>query len=262
MESVMTADMGIVPRSLVAGPRALLLAASRLTASAAPLRAADELPKIVRDQLDVVQPAIAKAQAEYAKKVRDENAKLIVVIQKAMEKATKAGKLDDAVALKNALELAKSGELLQPFVEPTTSELLGLGAVADANGPAVITLSTGDPVGTLAPNKQAFDNRDFLFSAVAKELMNLSYAQRSFKQPAPCTIKVVAPGVLYVAVGKPGDGLDLASLGFTETDLEIAHAAGHQAIVKKTVRAGETITLPASATINSFPIWKGPAEAK
>ncbi|HYE07473.1 MAG TPA: hypothetical protein VEL07_18295 [Planctomycetota bacterium] len=256
MENIITAAVGIASRSLVLGTALVAVAAGRLAA------AAEELPKIVRDQLEVVQPAIAKAQAEYARKVRDENAKLIVVIQKAMEKATKAGKLDDAVALRNALELAKSGELLQPFVEPTTSGLLGLEAAATDAGPAVITLSSGDPVGTLAPNQPAFANRDFLFSAVAKELMNLSYAQRSFKEPAPCTITVVSPGVLYVAVGAPSDGLDFAALGFTATDLKVKHAAGEQAIVRKTVRAGETITLAASATINSFPIWKGPADAK
>ncbi len=222
---------------------------------------AEELPKIVRDQLDVVQPAIAKAQAEYARKVRDENAKLIVVIQKAMEKATKAGKLDDALALKSALEQAKSGELLQPFIEPTTGDLLGL-AQADTGGMALVTLSIGNPVATLAPNKAAFDNRDYLFSEVAKDLMNLSFVQRSFKEPGACVVKVVAPGLLYVAVGTPSDGLDFAGLGFETTDLKIRSTAGEQSIVKKAVHAGEVITLAPSAIINSFPIWRAPSETK
>ena len=224
---------------------------------------AEELPKIVQDQLAVVQPALVKAQADYRKKVQDENAKLIVVIQKAMEKATKAGKLDDALALKNALEQAKSGELIKPYLEPSTSDLLGNptgtgtgGTGAASDGPAVITLSIGDPVETLAPNKAIYNNRDYLISEVSKELLGLSFVQRSFKEPAPCTIKVVTGGVLYVAVGVPSEGLDLAGLGFVPTDLVVACATDHLAVVKKVVRSGETITLAPTAKTSSIPIWK------
>src|SRR5688572_23829216 len=155
--------------------------------------AADDLPKIVQDQLAVVQPALSKAQAEYRKKVQDENAKLVTVIQKAMEKATKAGKLDDAVALKSALEKAKSGELLKPYLEPSTTDLLGNDATV-SDGPAVITFSTGDPVELLAPNKPAYNNRDYLISEVSNELLGLHYIQRPFKEPTPCTLKVLTGG--------------------------------------------------------------------
>ncbi len=222
---------------------------------------AEELPKIVQDQLAVVQPALDKAQAEYRKKVQDENGKLVTVIQKAMEKATRAGKLDDALALKSALERARSGDLIKSFLEPSTTDLLGNprgagGAGATGDGPAAVTLSTGDPVASLAPNQPIFNNRDYLISEVSKELVGLSYSQRSFKEPAPCTITVVSGGILYVAVGVPSEGLDFAGLGFTPTELFIACATDRLAVVKKAVRAGDTITLAPSAKTSSIPIWK------
>lgn len=231
--------------------------------------AAEEVPKIVQDQLAVVQPALSKAQAEYRKKVQDENTKLISVIQKAMEKATKAGKLDDALALKSALEKAKSGELIKPYLEPSTTDLLGndlaggggsAGGAGGTDGFAVVTLSTGDPAETLAPNKAIYNNRDYLISEVSKELLGLSFAQRSFKEPTPCTLKVVTGGVLYVAVGVPSEGLDFTGLGFTPTELFIQCATDRLAVVKKTVKAGETITLAPSAKTSSIPIWKAPAK--
>jgi hypothetical protein len=245
------------PAPLALSALALLLLSWSLATTAE-----QELPKIVQEQLAVVQPALAKAQADYAKKVQDENAKLVAVIQKAMEKATRAGKLDDALALKSALEQARSGELIKPYVEPSTTDLLGnapgsgAGAGAGADGLAVVTLSTGDPVDTLAPNKAIYNNRDYLISEVSKELLGLSYAKRSFKEPAPCTIKVVAGGVLYVAVGVPVEGLDFAGLGFVPTELAVACATDRLAVVKKIVRTGETITLAPSAKTSSFPIWK------
>ena len=217
--------------------------------------AAEEVPKIVQDQLAVVQPALSKAQAEYRKKVQDENAKLITVIQKAMEKATKAGKLDDAVALKSALEKAKSGELLKPYLEPTTADLLGTDA-AVSDGPAVITFSTGDPVELLAPNKPAYNNRDYLISEVSNELLGLHFIQRPFKEPTPCTLKVLTGGVLFIAVGDPPDGLDFPGMGFEPTPLYIQTAACRHVVMRKVVRAGESITLLPSAKSNSFPIFK------
>ena len=216
---------------------------------------AEELPKIVQDQLAVVQPALSKAQAEYRKKVQDENAKLITVIQKAMEKATKAGKLDDAVALKSALEKAKSGELIKPWLEPSTTDLLGNDSTA-GDGPAVITFSTGDPVELLAPNKPIYNNRDYLISEVSNEMLGLHFIQRGFKEPAPCTLKVLTGGVLLIAVGDPADGLDFPALGFEPTPLYIQSATGRQVIVRKIVRTGDSITLPPSAKVNSFPIFK------
>ena len=217
---------------------------------------AQELPKIVQDQLAVVQPALGKAQAEYRKKVQDENNKLVGVIQKAMEKATKAGKLDDALALKSALEKAKSGELLKPWLEPSTTDLLGNDSAAGDGGPAVITFSTGDPVEALAPNKPLFNNRDYLISEVSNELQGLHFIQRPFKEPTPLTIKVVTGGVLHVAVGDPPDGLDFAALGFEATPLYVQSATGRSPVVRRLVRAGESITLPPSAKTNSFPIFK------
>ena len=217
--------------------------------------AADELPKIVKDQVDAVKPALAKAYAEYSKKVSDENNKLIATIQKAMEKATKAGKLDDAVALKAALEKAKSGELLKDFLEPTTEDLLG-GSAVKSTDVAVVTYSTEDPVEVLTFNKQIYNNRDYLISEVAKEIQGLNFAQRSFKEPEACTITVVKPGVLYVGVGVPNDGVEFEKQGFIKTDLKIKTATGELTVVKKMVKIGETISLSANATTNSFPIWK------
>lgn len=217
--------------------------------------AEEELPKIVRDQVDAVKPALAKAFADYSKKVTDENNKLVAAIQKAMEKATKAGKLDDALALKAALEKAKSGELLKSFLEPTTEDLLGTTA-PDTATHAIVTLSIDNPVESLAANKQIYDNRDYLISDVPKELQGLSFVQRSFKEPAPCTVKVAKGGILYVVVGVPSDGLDFEKLGFAKTDLKIKAASGEFAVVKKVVKAGEVIELAPSAATCSIPIWK------
>ena len=217
--------------------------------------AAEELPKVVREQVDAVKPALAKAFADYSKKVQDENNKLVANIQKAMEKATKAGKLDEALALKAALEKAKNGDLLKEFLEPTTESLLGTTSPT-TDVIAVITLSTADKVETLAPNKAAYNNRDYLISEVSKELQGLSFAQRGFKEPAPCLIKVVKGGILYVAVGIPSDGLDFEDMGFAKTEFKIHVPNGQLAIVKKVVMAGETIELAPSALTNSFPIWK------
>lgn len=234
-----------------------VLARLLLIAGVVAIAPAEDLPKVVQDQLATVQPALTKAQNEYRKKVQDENNKLIATIQKAMEKATKAGKLDDALALKSALEKAKSGELLKPYLEPSTSDLLGDGATGGAgDGPAVITFSTGDPVEVLAPNKPAFNNRDYLISEVSNELQGLHFTQRPFKEPTPLTIKVLTGGVLHVAVGDPPDGLDVAALGFEPTPLYIQSAACRFPVVRKVVKAGESITLPPSAKSNSFPIFK------
>lgn len=227
---------------------ALLLVMSYATA-------AEELPKIVQDQLAQVQPALNKAQGEYRKKVQDENNKLIAIIQKAMEKATKAGKLDDALALKSALEKAKSGELLKPYLEPSTTDLLGNDTTV-SDGPAVITFSTGDPVELLAPNKPIYNNRDYLISEVSNELSGLHFIQRGFKEPAPCTLKVLVGGVLFVAVGDPPDGLDFPGLGFEPTPLYVQSATGRHVVMRKVVRAGDSITLPPSAKANSFPLFK------
>lgn len=219
--------------------------------------AAEELPKVVVDQLEAVTPAIAKAYADFSKKVNDENGKLIIAIQKAMEKATKAGKLDDALALRAALEKAKNGDFIKAYLSPNVDDLLGARA---GNPPvdaiATVTTSTEDPVETLAPNMPTYDNRDYLFSDVPKELMGLAYLQRPFKEPAPCTVKVVKAGMLYVAVGVPNDGKEFETQGFAKTDLKLSTATGQLLIVKKIVRAGETITLSPNATTNSFPIWK------
>lgn len=219
------------------------------------ISAAEELPKIVRDQVDAVKPALAKAFADYSKKVIDENNKLVAGIQKAMEKATKAGKLDDALALKDALEKAKNGELLKEFLEPTTESLLGTTA-PDTSTMAVVTLSIGNPVESLAANKPLYDNRDYLISEVSKELQGLSFVQRSFKEPTPCTVKVAKGGILYIAVGVPSEGLDFEKLGFAKTELKIKAASGEFAVVKKVVKAGEVIELAPSAATCSIPIWK------
>ncbi|MBA3936268.1 MAG: hypothetical protein H0X38_02315 [Planctomycetes bacterium] len=219
--------------------------------------AADELPKVARDQLDNSGPALAKAFGDFRKRLLEENAKLVATLQKALEKATKAGNFDEAVAVKKALEQAKSGELMRAFIAPALADPFGDGTLgADPDGPAVVTLSTGDPVGNLAANQPAYSNRDYLFSAVPAALQGFSYAKRPFKEPAACTLKVVGGGVLYVVVGTPPDGLDLPALGFVATDMSVKCTTGHLPIVKKQVRAGETIVLPASAVTNSFPIWK------
>lgn len=226
-----------------------------LLLSLAALLPAEELPKVVRDQLETVKPALVKAHTDYSRKVSEENNKLIALIQKAMEKATKAGKLEDALALKDALEKAKSGELLKEFLEPATEDLLGTTA-PDTTTHAVVTLSIGNPVGSLAANQPLYDNRDYLISEVPKELQGLSFVQRSFKEPGPCTVKVAKGGILYIAVGVPGDGLDFEKLGFAKTELKIKVATGEFAIVKKVVKAGETIELAPTATSSSVPIWK------
>ncbi|MEK7415714.1 MAG: hypothetical protein AAB263_20605 [Planctomycetota bacterium] len=84
-----------------------------------------ETPKVVQDQLNALKPDLDKAKAEYAKKLNVINAKLITFIQAAMIKETKAGNLDNAVALKNALEKAKAGEYVDRILSQPASDMLG-----------------------------------------------------------------------------------------------------------------------------------------
>ena len=93
----------------------------------------DEIPKIVNDQLDQIFPNIEKAKTEYAKKVKAENDKLCKVIESAMSKETKAGNLDNAMALKNALEKAKAGEYITDLLNPPVNDLLNGGSKAPSD---------------------------------------------------------------------------------------------------------------------------------
>ena len=113
-----------------------------------------------------------------------------------------------------------------------------------------------NPTAILVANAAVYDNRDYLISEVSKELQGLTFVQRSFKEPAPCTVSVIKGGVLYVAVGIPDAGLDLDKQGFTRTGFTVRCTTGELAIVQKTVKTGDSIRLAPTATTSSFPIWK------
>jgi len=84
-----------------------------------------EPPKIVKDQLEKVHPAIQKAKAEFAKVVKSENDKLIKILEAALTKESKLGNLENAVALKTALEKAKNGDYMDELLRADIADLLG-----------------------------------------------------------------------------------------------------------------------------------------
>jgi len=112
---------------------------SRLLASAALLLVlfagtalgAEDRPKVVQEVLDAVKPALERAKAEYARKAKAENDKVVAQLRKSLEAATKAGKLDEAVALKAALEQANKGVFLDEMLAVDAGDLLGDGAADD-----------------------------------------------------------------------------------------------------------------------------------
>lgn len=104
---------------------AFLLLLAGLAAHA--VHAAEEDPKAVKDILESIKPNIDKAKAEFARKARIENEKLVAAIRKQLEAATKAGKLDEAVGLKAALDRAVQGEFLERLLHVDASDLLGDG---------------------------------------------------------------------------------------------------------------------------------------
>lgn len=92
---------------------------------------AEDRPKAVQEILDSVKPNIERAKAEYARKAKAENDKVVAQLKKALEAATKAGKLDEAVALKAALEQANKGAYLDEMLAVDAADLLGDGAADD-----------------------------------------------------------------------------------------------------------------------------------
>ncbi len=98
---------------------------------AAGVQAAEDRPKVVQDILDSVRANVDRAKSEYGRKVKIENDKVVAQIRKAMEAATKAGKLDEAVALRAALEKAGTGEYLDEMLAVDAGDLLGDGDAVD-----------------------------------------------------------------------------------------------------------------------------------
>lgn len=88
----------------------------------APLWAEDL--KVVLDALDLIRPNVEKAKSEYGKKIKAENDRLIAILKKSLEIATKAGKFDDAISIKTALDKAQSGEYLAMMITPPIDDLL------------------------------------------------------------------------------------------------------------------------------------------
>ncbi len=96
-----------------------------LILSCLPASSAEETPKVVRDIIESVRPNVDKARQEYAKKAKIENDKIVAQIKKALETATKAGKFDEAIALKAALEKAGNGDYLNELLNVSATDLLG-----------------------------------------------------------------------------------------------------------------------------------------
>lgn len=92
-----------------------------------------ENPKVVQDLLDRIKPSIEKAREEYGRKVRLENEKLCKAIESAMSRETRAGNLDNALALKAALEKARNGGFIADLVNPPLEDLLGDGSAAPSD---------------------------------------------------------------------------------------------------------------------------------
>lgn len=90
-----------------------------------PASSAEETPKVVRDIIESVRPNVDKARQEYARKARIENDKIVAQIKKALETATKAGKFDEAIALKAAFEKAGNGVYLDEMINVSATDLLG-----------------------------------------------------------------------------------------------------------------------------------------
>lgn len=82
-------------------------------------------PRIIQDQIDAVVPALTMHRSAYARSVNAENDKLVKGLYEAMEQELKAGRLESVLVLKEALAKARDGSLIEPYINPTVSDLLG-----------------------------------------------------------------------------------------------------------------------------------------
>lgn len=95
----------------------------------------NDVSDIIRPQLETIRPGLEKAKADYAQKVKTENDKLCKLFEAALVKETKAGNLERALVIKEALGKAKSGGFVEDLLNPTASDLL---AVAGTDAKAVV----------------------------------------------------------------------------------------------------------------------------
>lgn len=95
---------------------------------------------IVDEQVEKIRPNLEKLKSEYSKKVQLENDKLIKVIQGAMEKETKAGHLDNALALKEALVKASAGDYIADILSPPIGDLLDSDIALKTVSPLLVDL--------------------------------------------------------------------------------------------------------------------------
>jgi hypothetical protein len=90
-----------------------------------PLFGGEDPSAVVKAQFDLIRPNLERAQAEFGRKVRAENDRLVAALKAAMARETRAGNLDGALALKEAMEKAQAGVYLADWLNPKAEDLLG-----------------------------------------------------------------------------------------------------------------------------------------
>lgn len=83
-----------------------------------------ELPEAARKALDGMRASLEKARSDYATRVKDENQRLVKILKAEQERQTKAGKLEQAMAVKDMVDRAQRGEYIEPLLNPSAGDLL------------------------------------------------------------------------------------------------------------------------------------------
>lgn len=217
--------------------------------------AAEAEPKLVAEQIEQIRPAVERAKVEYLKKVRAENDRLVRQLETAMQRETKAGNLEGALALKAALERAKDGVYLAELMNPTYEDLLG--AAGQPSG-AQIELPPHIASATLAEGKTLSPNKSYVFGEVPKELAGLRYAQFNHRESRPYVLKASRAGLIHLAMHRNAPVAEFEKLGFvrTELSLPVTWNAGNLLVMSRRIKAGEEIAIPGDEWVTPIPLWE------
>jgi hypothetical protein len=222
--------------------------------SVAVLAAGEAEPAIVAEQLAQIRPAIERAKLEYQRKVRIENERLIKILETAQSRETRSGNLEQALAIKDAIEKAKKGVFVEGLMNPTYVDLLEAGV-----GPreALIEITPRVATDLLAEGRLLSPNKGYQFAEVPKEFAGLRYAQFNHREPVAYTIKALRPGRIMLAVHRNAPLAEFEKLGFERlaTPLAVVWQAGNLAVLGRRLEAGEVITIPADEWVTPVPIW-------
>jgi len=110
------------------------------------LLAEEQFPAIVIDQFNIIKPNLEKARQEYSRKVKNEHDKFVKAIELSLVRETKAGRFDNAMALRGALEKVKSGDFLAEWLAPVAGDLI---SEAGSGNELIIR---ADKIKSMAPN--------------------------------------------------------------------------------------------------------------